>query len=74
MCKKTPQYFILILVININGNLMQIANASCQPQSTTAASSPVQQIATPATSATQAGNIVMVIKRKKSLSLAQFVY
>lgn len=41
---------------------MQIANTNCQPQSA-AAASPVQQIATPAPSATQAGNIVMVIKK-----------
>ncbi|XP_008559893.1 nuclear transcription factor Y subunit alpha isoform X2 [Microplitis demolitor] len=46
-------------VININGNLMQIAGTS-QATATTASASPVQQISSP-TSATQAGNIVMMV-------------
>ncbi|XP_001603926.2 nuclear transcription factor Y subunit alpha isoform X1 [Nasonia vitripennis] len=47
-------------VININGNLMQIANPTTQT-ATAPASNPVQQIATPTAAATQAGNIVMMV-------------
>ncbi|XP_011498214.1 PREDICTED: nuclear transcription factor Y subunit alpha isoform X1 [Ceratosolen solmsi marchali] len=47
-------------VININGNLMQIASPTTQT-TTTAASTPVQQISTPTAAATQAGNIVMMV-------------
>ena len=62
---------LLFSVININGNLMQIANPTTQA-TTAAAATPVQQITSPTAAATQAGNIVMVIKIK-SLSLAQSV-
>ncbi|XP_058810218.1 nuclear transcription factor Y subunit alpha isoform X2 [Phymastichus coffea] len=46
-------------VINLNGNLMQIASPTTQTATT--ASSPVQQITAPAAAATQAGNIVMMV-------------
>jgi hypothetical protein len=47
---------------------MQIANPTTQT-TTTAASTPVQQISTPTAAATQAGNIVMVITIKSLFHL-----
>ncbi|XP_034935458.1 nuclear transcription factor Y subunit alpha isoform X2 [Chelonus insularis] len=46
-------------VININGNLMQIAGTT--PTATAASTTPVQPITSPNTAATQAGNIVMMV-------------
>ncbi|KAJ8678705.1 hypothetical protein QAD02_014492 [Eretmocerus hayati] len=47
-------------VININGNLMQIANPTAQAAAA-ATASPVQQISAPTAAATQSGNIVMMV-------------
>ncbi|XP_026675108.1 nuclear transcription factor Y subunit alpha isoform X2 [Ceratina calcarata] len=48
-------------VININGNLMQIAGTSQQATTTAATTAPVQPLASPTGTATQAGNVVMMV-------------
>ncbi|XP_012175807.1 nuclear transcription factor Y subunit alpha isoform X2 [Bombus pyrosoma] len=48
-------------VININGNLMQIAGATSQPTTTAATTTPVQPLASPTAAATQAGNVFMMV-------------
>lgn len=45
-------------VINLNGNLMQIAGTTSQTTTTAAATTPVQPLGSP--TSTQAGNVVMV--------------
>ncbi|XP_012138192.1 nuclear factor Y-box A isoform X2 [Megachile rotundata] len=48
-------------VININGNLMQIAGTTSQTTTTAATTTPVQPLASPTATATQAGNVVMMV-------------
>ncbi|CAK9818968.1 Nuclear transcription factor Y subunit alpha [Anthophora plagiata] len=48
-------------VININGNLMQIAGTTSQTTAAAAATTPVQPLASPTTTASQAGNVVMMV-------------
>ncbi|XP_076641275.1 nuclear factor Y-box A isoform X2 [Halictus rubicundus] len=48
-------------VININGNLMQIAGTTSQTATTAAATTPVQPVASPTPTASQAGNVVMMV-------------
>ncbi|XP_015593329.1 nuclear transcription factor Y subunit alpha isoform X2 [Cephus cinctus] len=48
-------------VININGNLMQIAGTTSQTTSSAATTTPVQPLSSPTTTASQAGNIVMMV-------------
>lgn len=48
-------------VININGNLMQIAGTTTQTTTSTANTAPVQPLASPNATASQAGNIVMMV-------------
>lgn len=48
---------------------MQIAGTTSQTATTAATTTPVQPLASPTATATQAGNVVMVITIKTSLSL-----
>ncbi|XP_068991947.1 nuclear transcription factor Y subunit alpha isoform X1 [Neodiprion pinetum] len=48
-------------VININGNLMQIAGTTSQTSTPTANTAPVQPLSSPTATASQAGNIVMMV-------------
>ncbi|XP_076236152.1 nuclear factor Y-box A isoform X2 [Calliopsis andreniformis] len=48
-------------VININGNLMQIAGTTSQTATTAATTTPVQPLASPTATASQAGNVVMMV-------------
>ncbi|XP_043678342.1 nuclear transcription factor Y subunit alpha isoform X1 [Vespula pensylvanica] len=48
-------------VININGNLMQIAGTTSQTTTTAATTAPVQPLASPTATASQAGNVVMMV-------------
>lgn len=61
--------FNFVAVININGNIMQIAGTTTQATSTATAATttPVQPITSPTAATTQAGNIFMVITVKKRL-------
>ena len=48
---------------------MQIAGSTAQTTTSVATTTPVQPMSSPTATATQAGNIVMVITVKKSLAL-----
>lgn len=48
-------------VINLNGNLMQIAGTTSQTATTAAATTPVQPLGSPTSTVSQAGNVVMML-------------
>ena len=53
---------------------MQIPGTASQTTTTAATTTPVQPLASPTATASQAGNVVMVIIIKMSLSLTESVY
>lgn len=48
-------------VLNINGSIMHIAGATSQTAATAATTTPVQPLASPTATASQAGNVVMMV-------------
>ena len=57
----------MFTVINLNGNLMQIAGTTSQTATTAASTTPVQPLGSPTSTVSQGGNVVMVIIYRKFL-------